>query len=70
MPTAAPVEQPLADWASALIHARCTVLPKRLATPGPDRPQLEAILGTAASRRPRRARPALAHYVSELEVRS
>jgi len=27
-------------------------------------------IGTAASRRPRRARPALAHYVSELEVPS
>lgn len=49
VPTAAPVEQPLADWASALIHGRCTVLPKRLASPGPDGPQREAILGAAAA---------------------
>lgn len=38
-----------AEWAAALIHARCTVLPKRLVAPGPDRRQLEAILGAAAA---------------------
>jgi nitroreductase len=37
------------DWAGALIHARCTVLPKRLVAPGPDRSQLDAILGAAAA---------------------
>jgi nitroreductase len=71
--TAAPAEQPLADWAGALIHARCTVLPKRLLAPGPDRAQLDAILGAAAAAPdhgelvpwrfvlvPERARPALA----------
>lgn len=47
--TVAPAEQPLAEWASALIHARCTVLPRRLLAPGPDRGQLEAILGAAAA---------------------
>jgi nitroreductase len=47
--TAAPAEQPLADWAGALIHARCTVLPKRLVAPGPDPSQLDAILGAAAA---------------------
>ncbi len=38
-----------AEWAATLIHARCTVLPKRLVAPGPDRRQLEAILGAAAA---------------------
>ncbi len=49
VPTLAPTEQPLAEWASALIQARCTVLPKRLVAPGPDRGQLDAILGAAAA---------------------
>ena len=62
-----------ADWAAALIHARCTVLPKRLVAPGPDPVQLDAILGAAAAAPdhgelvpwrfvlvPDRARPALA----------
>lgn len=47
--TAAPAEVPPADWAGALIHARCTVLPKRLVAPGPDPAQREAILGAAAA---------------------
>ena len=68
-----PAEQPLADLAAALIHARCTVLPKRLVAPGPDGAQLEDILGAAAAAPdhgellpwrfvlvPQRARPALA----------
>jgi nitroreductase len=49
VPTPAAVEQPLAEWASALIQARCTVLPKRLVAPGPDRAQLDAILAAAAA---------------------
>ncbi|MFC5497043.1 nitroreductase family protein [Caenimonas terrae] len=61
------------EWAAALIQSRCTVLPKRLAAPGPDRAQLAAILGAAAAAPdhgellpwrfvlvPERARPALA----------
>jgi nitroreductase len=43
------IEPAGAEWAAALIHARCTVLPKRLIAPGPDRRQLEAILGAAAA---------------------
>lgn len=35
--------------AQALIHTRQTILPKRLAEPGPDAAQLQAILGAAAS---------------------
>jgi len=38
-----------ADFAAALIHARRTVLPKRLAAPGPDAAQLQRILETAAA---------------------
>jgi nitroreductase len=38
-----------AQWAASLIHARRTVLPKRLVEPGPDAAELEAILGTAAA---------------------
>lgn len=37
------------DWAGALIHARCTVLPKRLVSPGPQPHQLDLILGAAAA---------------------
>lgn len=49
VPTAAPAERPLAEWAAALIHARCTVLPKRLVAPGPDAAQLDQILAAAAA---------------------
>ncbi|MBC5783093.1 nitroreductase [Ramlibacter sp. USB13] len=37
------------EWAEALIHGRRTVLPKRLAAPGPDPMQLQRILGAAAA---------------------
>ena len=37
------------EWAEALIHGRRTVLPKRLAAPGPDAQQLQRILGAAAA---------------------
>ena len=37
------------ELANALIHTRQTILPKRLAEPGPDAAQLQAILGAAAS---------------------
>lgn len=52
--TAAPVEdargsRQAAEWAAALIHARRTTLPKRLAEPGPDASQLQQILGAAAA---------------------
>lgn len=38
-----------ADFAATLIHARRTVLPKRLAVPGPDALQLERILLAASA---------------------
>lgn len=38
-----------AEWAETLIHGRRTVLPKRLAGPGPDAAQLQRILGAAAA---------------------
>jgi nitroreductase len=38
-----------AQWACALIDGRQTILPKRLADPGPDAQQLEQILGAAAA---------------------
>ncbi|QCB48814.1 nitroreductase [Hydrogenophaga sp. PAMC20947] len=38
-----------ATLTGALIHARRTVLPKRLAAPGPDADEFEAILGAAAA---------------------
>jgi nitroreductase len=52
--TAAPAEtaqesRQAAEWAAALIHARRTTLPKRLAEPGPDEAQLQQILGAAAA---------------------
>ena len=57
--TAKPADNPLAlghprppevvELAHALIHTRQTILPKRLAEPGPDAAQLQAILGAAAS---------------------
>jgi len=37
------------EWAEALIHGRRTVLPKRLAQPGPDAQQTQRILGAAAA---------------------
>jgi len=37
------------EWAEALIHGRRTVLPKRLAPPGPDAQQLQRIVGAAAA---------------------
>lgn len=37
------------EWAEALVHGRRTVLPKRLAAPGPDAAQLQRILGAAAA---------------------
>lgn len=49
--TDAPAECPPAAWASALIEARQTILPKRLAAPGPDEAQLHQIL-LAASHAP------------------
>lgn len=45
-----PPEAALAgEWAEALIHGRRTVLPKRLAAPGPDALQLQRILSAAAA---------------------
>ncbi|MGV3572889.1 MAG: nitroreductase family protein [Ramlibacter sp.] len=38
-----------ADWAETLIQARRTVLPKRLAAPGPDAGELERILAAASA---------------------
>lgn len=38
-----------ATLAAALIHARRTVLPKRLAAPGPDADEFEVIMGAAAA---------------------
>lgn len=54
VPMAAPVEPAGADgaaaeWAAALIHGRRTVLPKRLAAPGPDAHQRQAILAAAGA---------------------
>lgn len=46
---AAPEGAPCAEWAAALIEARQTVLPKRLAAPGPEGPRLELILSAAAA---------------------
>lgn len=45
--TATP-DQSLADTVSALMQARETILPKRLAAPGPSPEQLRQILGAAA----------------------
>ncbi len=50
MPTDALADPALAgDFAAALIQARRTVLPKRLAAPGPDDAQLRRILEAAAA---------------------
>jgi nitroreductase len=43
------VESECARAAADLIHARQTVLPKRLLAPGPDADQLQALLGAAAA---------------------
>jgi nitroreductase len=43
------VERECARAAADLIHARQTVLPKRLLAPGPDADQLKALLGAAAA---------------------
>lgn len=50
-PTAVPADATggTADFAAALIHARRTVLPKRLGAPGPDARQLDRILEAAAA---------------------
>ncbi len=43
------VERDCARAAADLIHARQTVLPKRLLAPGPDADQLQALLGAASA---------------------
>jgi nitroreductase len=48
-PPARPDPASAADFAATLIHARRTVLPKRLAAPGPDEQQLQRILEAAAA---------------------
>ena len=48
--TAAPADPPVTDRQLAdLLHARRTVLPKRLGAPGPERSELDQILGAAAA---------------------
>lgn len=47
--TRMPPDSAAAEWAEALIHGRRTVLPRRLADPGPDAAQLQRILGAAAA---------------------
>ena len=47
--TQMPEASAAAEWAEALIHGRRTVLPKRLAGPGPDAAQLQRILGAAGA---------------------
>lgn len=37
------------EWAHALIHSRQTILPKRLAAPGPDARQLDLIVAAAGA---------------------
>ena len=52
-PMAARAEAPCsADDAATLIQARRTVLPRRLAAPGPDAQQLQRILEAAAAAPP------------------
>jgi len=49
-PTAGAAEPPItARQIARLLHARRTVLPKRLGAPGPGRPELDQILGAAAA---------------------
>ncbi|MEP6721933.1 MAG: nitroreductase [Variovorax sp.] len=48
--TAVLADPPVTGWQlAALLHARRTVLPKRLGTPGPAQSELEQILGAAAA---------------------
>jgi nitroreductase len=48
--TAAPADPPVTERQLAeLLRSRRTVLPKRLGAPGPERPELEQILGAAAA---------------------
>jgi nitroreductase len=48
--TAAPADSPITGRQLArLLHARRTVLPKRLGSPGPERSELDQILGAAAA---------------------
>lgn len=48
--TAAPADPPVTRHQLAeLLHARRTVLPKRLGAPGPERAELDQILGAAAA---------------------
>jgi len=44
-----PLEQDPADLITTLMQTRQTILPARLLAPGPDAPQLQQILGAAAS---------------------
>lgn len=46
---AAPIDSDTAAMAAALMQSRQTILPKRLAPPGPDAEQLDMILTAAAS---------------------
>jgi nitroreductase len=48
VPMAGLAERTPAAWATALIEARQTILPKRLGTPGPDETQLRQILEAAS----------------------
>jgi nitroreductase len=48
-PPAGAEPNPSAQWASALIQHRQTILPKRLGEPGPDERQLESIFEAAAA---------------------
>ena len=47
IPSNEPTEQ--AQWAAALMQSRQTILPKRLAGPGPDAAQLQMLLAAASS---------------------
>jgi nitroreductase len=48
--TAVPADPPVtARQLTELLHARRTVLPKRLVAPGPERPELDQILGAAGA---------------------
>ncbi|HEY0885968.1 MAG TPA: nitroreductase [Ramlibacter sp.] len=49
LPPASAEPSASAQWASALIQHRQTILPKRLEEPGPDEGQLELILQAAAA---------------------
>jgi nitroreductase len=49
LPAAAPADSDMAVMAAALMQSRQTILPKRLAEPGPDQAQLGLILDAAAT---------------------